>query len=211
MNLAIIGNGEMAHEIYNLVVSCDEKNKYERVFFVDLEEDADNNVVSEEEFLKSDRQSSKILIGMGEPFMRKKMYDKYIGYGFEMATFIHPFAVVIGNTVIEDGTVILPFTYVSQNVRVGKNVILHSGCKIENDCVVGDNCFVSCNAFVGAKTEIGDGCFVGPNSTLRDSITIGENSIIGMGAVVVKTVNKQSVCLGNPAVKVRDNSTNKIF
>lgn len=211
MNLAIIGNGEMAHEIYNLVVACDEKNKYEKIFFVDLHEDVENNIVSEEEFFKSDRKASKILIGMGEPFMRKKMYDKYTECGFELATFIHPMAVVIGNTVIEDGTVILPFTYVSQNVIVGKNVILHSGCKIENDCRVGDHCFVSCNAFVGAKTTIENDCFVGPNSTLRDSITIGENSIIGMGAVVAKPVNKKSVCVGNPAVCVRENTTNKIF
>ncbi len=211
MNLAIIGNGEMAHEIYNLVISCEEKNKYENIFFVDLHEDVDNNIISEEVFLKSDKKASKILIGMGEPFMRKKMYEKYTGHGFELATFIHPLAVVIGNTVIEDGSIILPFTYVSQNAKVGKNVILHSGCKIENDCTVGNNCFISCNAFVGAKTAIEDDCFVGPNSTLRDSITVGENSIIGMGAVVVKPVNKQSVCLGNPAVKVRDNSTNKIF
>ena len=211
MNLAIIGNGEMAHEIYNLVTSCDEKNKYENIFFVDLQEDEDNNIISEEVFLKSDRKSSKILIGMGEPFMRKKMYEKYTEHGFELATFIHPLAVVLNNTVIEDGSVILPFTYVSQNAIVGKNVILHSGCKIENDCRVGAHCFVSCNAFVGAKTVIEDDCFVGPNSTLRDSITIGENSIIGMGAVVVKPVNKQSVCLGNPAVSVRENTTNKIF
>ena len=211
MNLAIIGNGEMAHELYNLLISSEEKNKYESIFFVDLHEDKDNKVVSEENFLKSDRKSSKILIAMGEPFMRKKMYEKYTGYGFELETFIHPLAIILNNAIIEDGCIILPFSYISQNAKVGKNVVLHSGCKVENDCSIGNNCFISCNAFVGAKTVIEDTCFVGPGSSLRDGLIIGENSIIGMGAVVVKSVKEQSVCYGNPAIRVRDNITNKVF
>lgn len=36
-------------------------------------------------------------------------------------------------------------------------------------------------------------------------------AIIGMGAVVVKSVDKQSVCYGNPAVSARENITNKVF
>lgn len=211
MNLAIVGNGEMAHELYSLIMTCDEKNKYESVFFVDLYENKDNKVVSEDDFLKLDAKSSKVLIALGEPFMRKKMYEKYKVCGFELATFIHPSAVVLNNTIIEEGCIISPFSYLAQNVKIGKNVVLHSGSKIENDCVIGDNCFINCNAFVGAKTVIEDNCFLGPGSSLRDSIVIGQSSIIGMGSVVVKSVEAKSVCYGNPAVYVRENTANKVF
>lgn len=33
---------------------------------------------------------------------------------------------------------------------------------------------------------------------------VGENSIIGAGAVVLKDVDKNSVCVGVPAKKIRD-------
>ncbi|MBQ4284565.1 MAG: acetyltransferase [Lachnospira sp.] len=201
----------MVHEVYNLLVSCDGKNKYENIFFVDLHGDKDNKVISEEDFLKSDRKSSKILIAMGEPFMRKKIYEKYTAQGFELATFIHPLAVVLNDTVIGEGCIISPFSYIAQNVKVGKNVALNAGSIIENNCSIGDNCYINAKAFVGAKTIIEDTCFIGPGATLRDSLTIGRNSIIGTGAVVVKSVYEQSVCYGNPAVIVRENITNKVF
>lgn len=211
MNLAIIGRGEMALELFSLITSCEKKEKYESIYFVDLVEDKNNNTLSEEEYFKSDRSASEVLIAMGEPYMREKMFEKYEENGFKFATFIHPMSFVSGNTFVGEGSIILPFCYVAQNTKIGKNVILHSGSIIENDCIIGNNCFVSSNSFVGAKTKIDDTCFIGPSSSIRDDITIGKNSIIGMGSVVTKSVEPNAVCFGNPATKARDNITNKVF
>lgn len=211
MNLAIIGSGEMAKELYNLVLSCNEKDKYEKIFFVDLNENKQNNVISEQEFFTYNKKSNVILIAMGEPYMRKKMMKKYSEKGFELAKFIHPFAYVSNKSNIEDGAVILPFCYIAQDVEIGKNVLLHSGCKIENNCVIENNCFISVNSFVGARTKIKDTVFIGPGTVIRDNIIIGNNSIMGMGSVVTKSIENNSVCYGNPAVKIRENLTHKVF
>jgi carbonic anhydrase/acetyltransferase-like protein (isoleucine patch superfamily) len=85
---------------------------------------------------------------MGEPFMRKRMYEKYTEHGFELATFIHPLAFVSDSSIIDEGCIILPFSYVAQNTKLGKNIIVHSGGKIENDCTIGDNCFIGAGSIV---------------------------------------------------------------
>lgn len=208
MNLAIIGAGEMALELYDLILSCEEKDKYDKIFCVDIKDNGEN-VISEKEFFKTDKTESRILIGVGEPYMRQKLHLKYKDY--IMTTFIHPKACVSFNAIIEPGSIILPFVYVARNALIGQNSLIHSGSKIENDCTIGKDCFIGGNTYIGAKTKIEDSCFIGPNSVLRDGLTIGENSIIGMGSVVTKSFEKSLVCYGNPAVKVRKNTTNKVF
>ncbi len=211
MKLAIIGGGEMAKELYNLIISCNKKNEYEDIFFVDLEEDISHNIIAESDYFKTDRNESEILIAMGEPAMRKRMSEKYTKEGFRMTKFIHPLSIISANTMIGSGSIVLPFVYIAQNTKIGCNALLHSGSKIENDCSIGNNCFVSSNAFVGAKTSIGDTCFLGPGSSVRDSLEIGHDSIIGMGAVITKPVAENSVCYGNPAKQIRENTKHIVF
>lgn len=211
LKLAIIGRGELAIELYNLIFSCYKRNEYTDIFFVDTEENIANNTIAEMDYFKTDRDESEIMIAIGEPSMRQKIYEKYTKEGFRTTTFIHPLSFLSANTVIGSGTLVFPFTYIAQNTRIGCNVLFHTGSIIENDCVIGNNCFVSSNAFVGAKTNIGDTCFLGPNSSVRDSLNVGHNSIIGMGSVVTKSVNDNTVCYGNPAKTIRDNKSHKVF
>ena len=211
MDLAIIGSGELAGEIFDLINSCDEKNKYSKIFFVDLKSNSEKNTVSEEEFFKSDVNNSRIIIAMGEPEMRRKMAEKYFQKGFKMATFIHPKSCIAKTAVIKEGCVVFPFVYVAVNTVIGSNSIIHASCCIENDCKTGENCFISSNSFIGAKTTVENNCFIGPSSVLRDTVIIKENDIIGMGSVVTKSTEGNSVYVGNPARKIRENTSKKVF
>ena len=201
----------MALELFNLIISCNEKNKYEKIFYVDLTENKEKRIISETDFFQTDRNKSKILIAMGEPFMRKKMLEKYIENGFTLATFIHPLSFISNDTIVKEGSIIFPHVYIAQGTTIEKNVAIHAGSKIENDCQIGDNCFISSNAFIGAKTSIKDTCFVGPGASIRDSLTIGCDTIIGMGSVVTKSLENNYICFGNPAMPIRKNTAKRVF
>ena len=210
MDLAIIGKGELAGEIFDLVSSCEEKNRYSKIYFVDLDADPENNTISEEEFFKSDVSNSRIIIAMGEPEMRRKMAEKYSQKGFKMSTFIHPKSYVAKNAEIKEGCVVFPFVFVSCNVLIESNSVIHVSCRIENDCKIGENCFLN-GTYIGAKTIVENNCFIGPGSVLRDNLIIKENDIIGMGSVVTKSTEENSVYIGNPARKIRENISKKVF
>lgn len=111
---------------------------------------------------------------------------------------IEPYAVVKGNTVIQDGCTIGSFSYIS-NSQIGCNTVVKSSriC----DSTVGDNCMVGPNAHLRDGATIGNNCRVGnfveiKNSTLGDGVkashlayigdaTVGGNTNVGCGVIFV--------------------------
>lgn len=111
---------------------------------------------------------------------------------------IQPFAVVKGNTVLEDGCVVESFSYLD-NAHVGKNTEIRSS-RI-TDSTVGKDCTVGPNAHIRQGSVVGDNCRIGnyvelKNSTLGNGTkashlayigdaTVGKNCNIGCGVIFV--------------------------
>ena len=51
--------------------------------------------------------------------------------------------------------------------------------------------------------KIGEFCYVGTGSSIRNGVTVGKNSLIGMGSVVTKDIESDSVVYGAPAKFIR--------
>lgn len=111
---------------------------------------------------------------------------------------IEPFAVVKGNSVLQDGCVISSFSYVENSV-IGRNTVVKSSriC----DSIVGDNSTVGPNAHLRENAIVGQNCRVGNFVEIKKSILangvkashlayigdaeVGENTNIGCGVVFV--------------------------
>lgn len=102
---------------------------------------------------------------------------------------IEPFAVVKGNTVLMDGSVVQSFSYI-ENSTIGKNTVVRSSriC----DSVVGDECTVGPNAHLRNNTRVGNNCRVGnyveiKNSILHDGVKASHLSYVGDAEVGTRT------------------------
>jgi UDP-3-O-[3-hydroxymyristoyl] glucosamine N-acyltransferase len=111
---------------------------------------------------------------------------------------------------------------VKSNVDIGNNTcidravlgstILHENVKVDNlvhiahGVVVQRNSVVIANSMVAGSVEIGENCWVSPSSSIINKITIGNDSLVGLGAVVLKDVEPNSVMVGNPSKKIKSNS-----
>ncbi|OBU29444.1 hypothetical protein AYY23_06655 [Photobacterium kishitanii] len=55
---------------------------------------------------------------------------------------------------------------------------------------------------------IGNNVELSPGVVVLGNVSIGDNSIIGAGAIVVKSIPKNSIAVGNPAIVIKEISEN---
>jgi UDP-3-O-[3-hydroxymyristoyl] glucosamine N-acyltransferase len=107
---------------------------------------------------------------------------------------------------------------IGNDVQIGANstvcrgtlsdTVIGNGVKIDNLVHIGHNCQMGNNVIVTACVElggikIGDNVWIGPNSCIREKLYIEENAFIGLGSVVVKNVERNTIVAGNPAKFMR--------
>ena len=126
------------------------------------------------------------------------------GFGFEKdesgipVHFPHLGRVKIGNhvyiganTAIDKGT--LDATIIGDYVKIDN--LVH----IAHNVVIDDCSYVIAGTIVGGGVHIGRNCWIAPNVSIKQQLCVEDNALIGLGAVVLKDVEMNSIVAGNPA------------
>jgi UDP-3-O-[3-hydroxymyristoyl] glucosamine N-acyltransferase len=115
-----------------------------------------------------------------------------------------------GRVVVEEGVEIGSNTCIDRG-SIGDTVI-GKGSKIDNlvhiahNVVISQNSLIIAHAMLGGSTRLGENVWVAPCASLINHIAVGAGALIGMGAVVLKDVERGSVMVGNPARRIRTES-----
>ncbi len=120
-----------------------------------------------------------------------------------MTSLIDPSAFVSRTAVIGRGCVLYPNCFVGLNAKIGDFVFCLSGAAINHDAVVERAVTMASGATLAGYVKVETDCYLGQACAVRQNLTIGRNSLIGMGTVVVKNVEPDSVMAGNPARKIK--------
>ena len=119
------------------------------------------------------------------------------------------------------------FTYIGDGAEIGDNTKIGSLVHIDYGVKIGKNCRIEGSAYIPPLTIIEDGVFIGPGvvitndpypmspkmvgvhvesgavicagSVLKAGIRVGARAVVGMGSVVTKDVQPETVVYGNPA------------
>lgn len=126
------------------------------------------------------------------------------GFGFErlneneILRFPHLGRVVIGENV-EVGSC----TTISRGTL--SDTIIHDNVKIDNLVHIAHNVEIQTGAFIIATSEIsgsvkvGKNAWIAPNACVNQKVKIGDGAIVGLGSVVIRDVESNTVVAGNPA------------
>jgi UDP-N-acetylglucosamine acyltransferase len=110
-----------------------------------------------------------------------------------------------GTVIIGDNNVISELVTIQKpkdkgsSTQIGSNNIIMAHSHIGHDAKIGNDCEISTSSVIGGYVEIGNNTKVKLNVTIRNRKKIGHNCLIGMGSVVVKDIDDNSVVVGNPA------------
>ncbi len=155
------------------------------------------NLQMAEDFFKTTDNS--FTIGIGNPVLRKKLYDKFTAIGGKFVSAVSPKA-SIGNfgVSIEEGCNIMTGTVITNDITIKKGTLINLNCTVGHDCVIGNFVEMSPGVHISGNCSIGDYTVFGTNATVLPKIIIGKNVIVGAGCVVTKDIPDNSLVVGIP-------------
>jgi sugar O-acyltransferase (sialic acid O-acetyltransferase NeuD family) len=154
-------------------------------------------------FLASLDQDGLVALGVGDNAMRAEVAEEVLGLGRELATVVHPSAVVASGVALGPGTYVAPLAVVHTDAQVGRGCIVNSGAVVEHDCRLGDWVHVSPGAALGGGVHIGEGAHIALGAIVLPGLALGPWATLGAGAVMVHSMPDHATAVGVPA-RVRD-------
>jgi sugar O-acyltransferase (sialic acid O-acetyltransferase NeuD family) len=122
----------------------------------------------------------------------------------ELATVVHPAAVVAGDATVGPGSILLAGCVVGNGTRVGRGALLGIRSSIDHDGVLGDHASLGPGATTGGTVRIGSTTAVGLGANVIHGVTIGSDTVVGAGALVLHDLPDRVVAYGVPARVARD-------
>jgi sugar O-acyltransferase (sialic acid O-acetyltransferase NeuD family) len=209
--MLIVGAKGFAKEVLEII---NQTNQLENlVFFDDVNDDVKDHLYEKFPILKTAKEVSdyfktidnRFTIGIGNPVLRKKLYDKFISLGGVFTSTISPLVNIgLFDVQIGKGTNILSGAILSNSSKLGIGCIVYYNSIITHDCKIGDFVEISPSATLLGRCTVGSFSQIGANATILPDIAIGKNVIIGAGSVVTKDLPDNCVAVGTPAKIVKE-------
>ena len=209
--MIIIGAKGLAKELLEILY---QKNETDNLYFYDdISNDAPDKLYDQfpilkniEEVIQLFKVDNRFIVGLGNPVLRKQMFEKFKLVGGVMVSAISPLA-NIGHygTSIGAGSIVMAGSFISNDVRLGIGCLVNPNCTISHDTVIGDFVDISPGVQITGNCVVGDYASIGTNATILPKIQVGERAIVGAGAVVTQHVPDGVTVVGVPAKEVYKN------
>ncbi len=109
---------------------------------------------------------------------------------------IHDNVEIHNNTCIDRA--VLGSTIIEENVKIDNQVHIAHGVHVMR------NSLVIANALIAGSVKVGENSWIGPTSTIKNQLNIAPGTLTGLGSVIVKDTDENSIMVGNPAIKLEE-------
>ena len=157
-------------------------------------------VRNESETLSLFKSDNRFVLGIGNPYIRKKLADYLISLGGELHSAISSRAVVSScNVSLGKGINVMHGAIIQPEVTIGDGALINAAALIHHESKIGQYCEICPGAIITGNVTIGDFTMIGSGAVILPGIKIGAHVKVGAGAVVVKNVEDNVTVAGNPA------------
>jgi sugar O-acyltransferase (sialic acid O-acetyltransferase NeuD family) len=206
MEIFIFGSGAQGRIVLDILRTQDNLSK---ISFID-----DNSLLwgkningaivkgGTEYLIKQDSSAFKAIIALGDPNLRKKIFNSLTEKGVQFTNAVHPSAVIMPSAKIGLGNMIFAGAIINTNSVIGNCTIINTTAVIEHDCIVEDFASISPGVQVGGRVNIKNSAFIGTGAIILARKNIGTFAVVAAGAIVTKDVEDRTLVMGIPAKKV---------
>lgn len=205
--MLIIGAKGFAKEILEIL---HQKNETENLcFYDDVNDDLPDKLYNEFPILKSVEEaqhyfnniSSEFTMGIGNPKLRKTLYEKFSNLGGKCVSTISKNCEIGSFKVeIEAGCNILSGVKISNDVKIGKGTLIYYNCIVTHDVEIGKFVEISPDVKILGRAMINDYTQIGSGSIIFPDTKVGKDVIIAAGSVVRNDVPDSVMVAGVPAI-----------
>lgn len=128
------------------------------------------------------------IVALGNNALRAKLCEQLQAAGFELATIIHPRAVVSPRAEIGSGTAIMAGAIVGTEACLGMGVIINSGAIVDHHAQVHDYGHLGVNACMAGGAVLGRGAWIQAGSALGYGVKVDENAVLLPGSALPITI-----------------------
>ena len=201
LKIIIIGAGGFGKEALSLVSDCNKvKKEFNVIGFVDDDIELQKKIINDlpvlgdiDWLISSNDSSIGCIIAVGEPKIRKEIFEEIRHRNFKFPKIIHPLSHISKFTSIEDGTIVQAGAKISCNIKLGKFAYVNFNSVIGHDCILNNFVTLSPNCTVNGENIIQEGVFFGSGAVTRHQLKIGKWCHIGACSVIAKNIPDNSL------------------
>ena len=187
--MIIVGTGSAGKEAYGVY---SKNNDVSNIVFFDENYAKDSLlynkhkvITTTEELNLEIKKNAEFCIAIGNPRIRKKVFDKFIELtGIPKNISYNKIQSI--SDIIENASIFQPGVVISYDVKIGNSCIIHANSTIGHKVNIGNFVNISPLCSIIGPCTIGSETYIGAGSIILPNINIGKNVFIKPGSIVNK-------------------------
>jgi UDP-N-acetylbacillosamine N-acetyltransferase len=150
-----------------------------------------------------DRGVAAVLVGFGDCRGRLAAADLIREHDLQLASAIHPSAIVAADARVGVGVTIAAGAIVGPGCVIGDNALINTAASVDHDSSVEEAAHVGPGSRLGGWVTIGRAAWIGIGATVLDRVAVGAHAVVGAAALVLRDVPPDVLVYGVPARVIR--------
>lgn len=134
-----------------------------------------------------------LLIAIGNPNLRKQVYERLQDAGCRFTTYIHPSVYLAASATVMNGVIVCPGSVINAGAFLDVGSVINVCCSIGHGAVVGKHSVLSPYSALNGDAVIGELCFLGTRATIFPGVKVGDNCTVDSHSYVKKSVEHNRI------------------
>jgi len=143
----------------------------------------------------------RYVVAIGATAIRRELSEMILAAGGELATLVHPTAVIAPDVTIGVGTVTMAGAIVNTGTRIARFAVVNTGAILDHDNIVEDNVHISPGCSLAGRVTCCRDSFIGTGTSIIPRMVVGEGAVVAEGSTVIKPVRAHTLVAGCPAAE----------